>query len=151
MKSPQTGNLTSTFMSAITLKQHYVTLTATHCFEKQNLTMHVDTLHKTAILIKSSQILQKKMSSGFPDVRQLLCLSAAFYFSGAVTSNNLVLQLQLWSAGSLRIAFRNLPESQSGKAEEVAITAGRLGCFLSTYFVNGAGVFSLALLFWGLG
>ncbi len=25
----------------IRLKQHYVTLTETHCFEKQNLTMHI--------------------------------------------------------------------------------------------------------------
>ncbi len=56
----------------------------------------------------------EKMSSGFPsDVLQLLCLSAAFYVSGAVTSNDPVLQLQLQSAGSLHAAFRNFRESQS--------------------------------------
>ncbi len=39
------------------------------------------------------------MSSGFPsDVLRLLCLSAAFYFSGAVTSNNPLLPMQLRSA-----------------------------------------------------
>ncbi len=55
-----------------------------------------------------------KMSSDFPsDVLQLLCLSAAFYFSGAVTNNDPLLQLQLQPAGSLHVAFRNLRESQS--------------------------------------
>ncbi len=55
-----------------------------------------------------------KMSSGFlSDVLQLLCLSAAFYFSRAVASNNPLLQLQLQSAGSQHVAFRNLRESQS--------------------------------------
>ncbi len=35
----------------------------------------------------------EKMPAGFPsDVRRLLCLSAAFYFSGAVPSNDPVLQ-----------------------------------------------------------
>ncbi len=29
------------------LKQHYVILTQTHCFEKQNLTMHIHTSRKT--------------------------------------------------------------------------------------------------------
>ncbi len=42
------------------LKQHYVTLTTTPCFEKRNLTMHVNMSHKTAILVKSGHILQRK-------------------------------------------------------------------------------------------
>ncbi len=48
------------------LKQHYVTLTATHCFEKRNLTMHVNTSHKTTILVKSGHILQRKCPLVFP-------------------------------------------------------------------------------------
>ncbi len=73
--------------------------------------MYVNAEHRTAILVMSDHILQRKL---FPsDVLRLLCLSAA-YFSGAVTTtNDLVLQLQLWSAGSLHVAFRNLRESQS--------------------------------------
>ncbi len=51
---------------AYPLKQHYVTLTATHCFKKQNLTMHVNTLHKTAILVKTGHILQRKCPLVFP-------------------------------------------------------------------------------------
>ncbi len=54
------------------------------------------------------------MLFGFPlDVRRLLSLSAAFYCSRAVPSNDPMLQLQLRSAGSLHVAFRNLHESQS--------------------------------------
>lgn len=37
----------------------------------------------------------------------------------------------------------------SGKPEEVAITLGWLACFLSTYFVNGARIFSLSQFFGG--
>ncbi len=47
-------------------KQHYVTLTATHCFEKRNLTMHINTSHKTAILVKLVRILQRKCPLVFP-------------------------------------------------------------------------------------
>ncbi len=39
-----TGNKTSC-ITFCTLQQHYVTLTTTHCFEKQNL-MHIDPSHK---------------------------------------------------------------------------------------------------------
>ncbi len=46
------------------IKQHYVTLT--HCFEKRNLTMHINTSHKTAILVKSGHILQTKCLLVFP-------------------------------------------------------------------------------------
>ncbi len=38
------------------LKQ-YVTLAATHCFEKQDLTMHVNTSHKSAVLVKPGHTL----------------------------------------------------------------------------------------------
>ncbi len=65
--------------------------------------MHVNASHKTTISVKLDHITEK-MSSGFPsDVLRLLCLSAAFYFSRAVTNNDLRLQLQL----------QNLRESQS--------------------------------------
>ncbi len=46
------------------LKQHYVTLTATHCFEKRNQTIHVSTSHKTAILVKPGHILLRKCRLG---------------------------------------------------------------------------------------
>ncbi len=45
---------------SVTLKQHYVTLIKTHCFKKRNLTMHVNTSHKTAIFVKPDHILQRK-------------------------------------------------------------------------------------------
>ncbi len=48
------------------LKQHYVTLTATHCFEKCNLAMQVNASHKTAALVKSGHILQRKCPLVFP-------------------------------------------------------------------------------------
>ncbi len=50
------------------------------------------------------------MLSGFPsDVLRLLGLSAAFYFSEDVTSNN---SQSVQSAGGLHAVFRNLRESQ---------------------------------------
>ncbi len=77
------------------LKQHSVTLTATHCFKKRNLTMHVNTFAQNGNASKIRSYFTEKVSSGFPsDVWRLLCLSGAFYFSGAVTSNDPV---QLWS------------------------------------------------------
>ncbi len=64
----------------VVLKQHYVTLTATCGFEKQNLTMHVNTSHKTAILVKTGSYFTEKMSSGFPsDVQRLLCLNSVIH------------------------------------------------------------------------
>ncbi len=48
------------------LKQHDVTLTVSYCFEKQNLMMHVNTSHKTAILVKLGHILQRKYPLVFP-------------------------------------------------------------------------------------
>ncbi len=42
------------------LKQHYVTWTITQCFKKRTLMMHINTLHKTAILVKPSHILWRK-------------------------------------------------------------------------------------------
>ncbi len=41
----------------LNLKQHYVTLTATCGFEKQNKTLRIIMLHKTAILVKPGHIL----------------------------------------------------------------------------------------------
>ncbi len=62
---------------------------------------------------KISSHFTEKMPAGFPlDVWRPLCLTAAFYFSETVTSNDPVLQLQLRSAGSLHVAFKNLRESQ---------------------------------------
>ncbi len=57
------------------LKQHYVTLTATNCFEKQNLMMHVNTSHKTAILVKSGHNLQRKCPPVFPLMFLTIALS----------------------------------------------------------------------------
>ncbi len=75
--------------------------------------MYINTLRKTAILVKLGHLVMEKMSPGFPSyVLRLLCLSAVL-FSEAVTNNNPLLQLQLRSAGSLHVAFRNLRESQS--------------------------------------
>ncbi len=54
------------FNNGALLKQHYVTLTTTHCFEKWNLTMRVNTLHKTAILVKPGHILHRKRPLVFP-------------------------------------------------------------------------------------
>ncbi len=74
--------------------------------------MHINTLHKTAILVKLCHILQRK----FPLVFPLMfddCSVGLQPFSAVVISNDQVLQLQLWSAGSLHVAFRNLRESQS--------------------------------------
>ncbi len=39
------------------LDSEYCGLTATHCFEKQKLKMHVNASHKTAIFVKSGHIL----------------------------------------------------------------------------------------------
>ncbi len=90
-------------------KQHCVTSNPTHGFEKLKrctLKCHVKAGHF------------EKTSSGFPsDVLRLLCLTAAFYFSGALTSNNPLLQLQ--SAGSLHAVFRNLRVSQIWGGEVV--------------------------------
>ncbi len=45
------------------VKQHCVTSTAAHCFEKQNLMMHISMSHKTAFLVKAGHVLQR---FGFP-------------------------------------------------------------------------------------
>ncbi len=47
-------------------KQHYVTLTANHGFEKQNLMMHVNMLYKIVILVKQRHISQRKCPLVFP-------------------------------------------------------------------------------------
>ncbi len=55
----------------------------------------------------------EKMSSGFPsDVLRLLCLPEVFYLVKLSPNNYplLQLQLQLQSAGSLHVAFRNITE-----------------------------------------
>ncbi len=49
-----------TMINRNALKQHYVTLTAAHCFEKRNLTMHADTSHKAAVVVKLGHIFQRK-------------------------------------------------------------------------------------------
>ncbi len=76
--------------------------------------MQVNISHKTAVLVKLGHILQRKCPLVFPsDVLLLLCLSAVCYFSRAVPKSDPLLQLQLRSAGSLHVAFKNLHESQS--------------------------------------
>ncbi len=66
--------------NSVELRQHYGTRTTTHCFEKQNLTVHVNILHKIAILVKSGHILWNKMFSGFhSDVLRLLCLNSVIH------------------------------------------------------------------------
>ncbi len=76
--------------------------------------MHVIKSQKTAILGKPGSYIMEKIFSAFLSVvLRLLFLSAAFYFSGAVTNNDPLLQLQHRSAGSLHVAFGNLCDSQS--------------------------------------
>ncbi len=50
----------------LNLKQHYVTMTTTCGFEKQNKTLHINMLHKTAILVKPGHILWRKCPLVFP-------------------------------------------------------------------------------------
>ncbi len=95
------------------LKQHYVTLTDP-LLQKTKLNNAPQYSAQNSNFSKIRSYFTEKMPAGFPsDVRWLLCLSAAFYFSNTVTSSSPVLQLQLWSAGSLHVAFWNLRESQS--------------------------------------
>ncbi len=62
------------------LQKHYVTLTEIYVFEKRNLKMYVNMLHKTVIFGKPGHSLGRKCPLVFPsDVLRLLCLSAAFY------------------------------------------------------------------------
>ncbi len=70
--------------------------------EKQNYYLHVDTSHKTVILVKPGH-------NWWPTTARSVC---SLLFSEAVPNNYLLLQLQLRSAGSLHVAFRNLRESQ---------------------------------------
>ncbi len=44
------------YFFSLFLEQHYVTLTAKRGFDKQNLTMYVNMLHKTTILVKPGHI-----------------------------------------------------------------------------------------------
>ncbi len=92
------------------LKQQYVTLTPTQGFEKRNIIMLINIWHKTAILVKPGHILFLWFSLWCPTTALSVC---SFLFSEAVPNNYLLLQLQLQSAGSLHVAFRNLRKSQS--------------------------------------
>ncbi len=75
-------------------------------------------LHKTAILVKPCDVLQRKCSLVFP-LMSYNSVGLLPVFSEAVPNNDPLLQLQLQSAGSLHVAFRNLRESQSrGRAVE---------------------------------
>ncbi len=86
----------------------------THCFIKTKLNDTHSYVAQNSYFSKMGSYFTEKIPAGFPsDVWRLLCPSASFYFSGAVTSNNPVLQLQLRPAGRLHVAFRNLRESQS--------------------------------------
>ncbi len=78
---------------------------------QHNLTMYVDMLHKTLILVKLGHILRRKLSSGFPSDAALSVCS--LLFSEFVPNNDPLLQLQLRSAGSIHVAFRDLRELQS--------------------------------------
>ncbi len=51
---------------SLVLERHCVTLTETCCFNKRNLAMHVNTSHKTAVLVKPRHILQRKCPLVFP-------------------------------------------------------------------------------------
>ncbi len=82
------------------LKQHYVTLTATCDFVKRNLTMLVIMLQITVIFYRERVLW---FSLWCPTTALSVC---SLLFSGAVT--NVLLLLQLQSAGSPHVAFRNL-------------------------------------------
>ncbi len=67
--------------------------------------MHVNTLHKTTVLVKPGHILWRKCPLVFP-LMSYDCSVCSLLLSGAVLNNDLLLQLQLQSAGSLHVAFR---------------------------------------------
>ncbi len=75
--------------------------------------MHVNMLHKTAILVKLGHILWRRCPLVSPLMSYDCSVSLQPLFSEAVLNINLVLQLQLRSAGSQHAAFRNTHESQS--------------------------------------
>ncbi len=112
------------------LKQHCVTLTATCGLEKQKLTMHINMLHKTAILVKLGHILRKICPLVFPPMSCECCVFAAFYFATPSPTTTL-LQLQLQLAGSMLLSgyqnfFQNLTE--------IAVLCNVLMCVLSFIF-----------------
>ncbi len=65
-KRPITTNWQEVFVLKYITLLHYVTLTAIRCFEKWNFTMHVNTLHKIAILVKPGHIFWRKFPLVFP-------------------------------------------------------------------------------------
>ncbi len=68
-------------LDAQALKQRYETSTATRGFKKRNLTMHINTSHKTAILVEPGHILQRKCPLVFPLMSYKCSVSAAFYLA----------------------------------------------------------------------
>ncbi len=69
------------------LKQQYITLTTTQCFEKQSLTLQVQTSHRTTILVKLGHILWRNcplVSLWCPTTaRPQLCDSVSFIFQSS--------------------------------------------------------------------
>ncbi len=75
---------------------------------------------KTAILVKPGHSLQRRCTLWFSHWCPITALSVcSLFFSRVVPNNYPMLQLQLWSPGSLDAALRNPCESQSqGRAVE---------------------------------
>ncbi len=67
MPTPRSRHMSALFTHEAhpDLQQHHVTLTPTHGFEKRNLKMHVNMLHKT-FFGESRSYFTEKMSSGLP-------------------------------------------------------------------------------------
>ncbi len=80
--------------------------------QKQNQKVQVVMSHKTVVLGKLGHILQRKCPLVFPLISYDCCACLQLFIWQAVLNNYPVLQLQLKSAGSLDVAFRNLCESQ---------------------------------------
>ncbi len=74
-------------------------------------------VHIRAVMTCSKRRLQSLYISasgqGWADHPRSVSVHLTLLFSGAVSNNYSLLQLQLQSAGSLHVAFRNLRESQS--------------------------------------
>ncbi len=133
------------------LKQHCVTLSTTCGFGKLNDAHYCAAQNSS--FSKTGPSFTEEISSRFPsDVLRRLCLSAAFYFSGAVTSSDLVWHPQLRSAGNLRAAFRNLRESQSWGREVVGHHLHKIWpILLKLLFYAMYECALLSLVFWSSG
>ncbi len=79
----------------------------------KNETTRCTLICRPAILVKLARISLRKYPLTFLGCSKTALSVCSLLFSEAVPNNNLLLQLQLRSAGSLHVAFRNLRDSQS--------------------------------------